>query len=225
MLVSLGAPEEKVFVFFRGVDTPSNLPPRDSVSDRAPTVLMIGRFVGKKGFEDGIEAFGKVKTNVHGARLKIIGSGSLRPKYEEIIARLGLGGAVSLLGEMPQERVFVEMNRADVLLVPSLTGSNGDVEGVPNVLKEGNARGLPAVVTRHGGMPEMVDNGVNGFVVEERDTDAMAQKLSRLLRDFKLRREMGAAAWRRMKEEFNYRTRNEVLEQHYDDVYDNHLGN
>ncbi|MDJ0762723.1 MAG: glycosyltransferase [Myxococcota bacterium] len=219
-LVSLGAPKQKVHVFYRGVTTPSAVPTRGTPSKGGPTVLMVGRFVEKKGFEYGVAAFARAIAHGRQARLKVIGSGKQDQRYDALARQLGVRDAVSFLGEMTQKEVFDEMRRAHILVVPSVTSSCGDVEGIPNVLKEGNAHGLPAIVTRHGGLPEVVEDGNTGFVVEERDIEALAEKLSRLIENHELRCAMGAAAWQKMRWEFDFQQRNQVLERHYDDVYD-----
>ncbi|MCP4199207.1 MAG: colanic acid biosynthesis glycosyltransferase WcaL [Proteobacteria bacterium] len=218
-LISLGAPPERVQVFYRGVATPTTLPNRDQSKKQAPVVLLVGRFVEKKGFEYGIEAFAKLIANGVIAQLKFIGDGERRAKYENIIQQAGAEGLVSFLGDIPQADVFKEMTKADVLIVPSVTGANGDVEGVANVLKEGNAHGLPAIVTRHGGLPEVVEDGVTGFIVEERDSATLAAKLMLLISNPELRLQMGTAAWRKMHTEFDFQRRAGILEQHYDEVF------
>jgi colanic acid/amylovoran biosynthesis glycosyltransferase len=218
-LISLGAPPEKIQVFYRGVATPATLLKKDQSEKQAPVVLMVGRFVEKKGFEYGIEAFSRLIAKGLIAQLKLIGDGERRTKYDTIIQQAGADGSVSFLGDIPQADVFKEMAKADVLIVPSVTGANGDVEGVANVLKEGNAHGLPAIVTRHGGLPEVVEDGVTGFIVEERDSAALTAKLALLISNRELRLQMGTAAWRKMRTELDFQRRAGVLEQHYDEVF------
>ena len=101
---------------------------------------------------------------------------------------------------------------------PSVTASTGATEGIPNGLKEANARGLPAVVTRHGGLPEVVDDGETGFVVPEHDPRSIAGWLRDLVTRRDLRTRMGIAAWRKMRTELDIDARVAVLEDHYDAV-------
>lgn len=215
-LIAVGAPAERVHVFLRGVEVPTACPAHAPPGPEGPVVLMVGRFVEKKGFEDGLLAAATLVDEGIELRIRMVGEGPLLDTYREIARDRGLGGRVTFTGRLSQAEVFDEMCRADIFLAPSVTAATGDTEGIPNVLKEANARGLPAVVTHHGGLPEVVDEGETGFVVPERGRGAIAARLRSLVTSPDLRARMGAAAWRKMRTELDIDARVVVLEEHYD---------
>ena len=217
-LVRLGAPADRVHVYHRGVETPAACPERPAPGPLGPTILMVGRFVEKKGFEDGLEAAAALVREGHPLQVRMIGDGPLRERYETMAREFGLGSRLAFAGHVSQAEVFEEMCRADIFMAPSVTAFTGDTEGIPNVLKEANARGLPAVVTRHGGLPEVVDDGETGFVVPEHAPRSIAGRLRDLVTRRDLRTRMGIAAWRKMRNEFDIDARVAVLEDHYDAV-------
>lgn len=219
MLIDLGAPREKVHVWRLGVDIPELAapPPRAGTN-----VVMVGRFVEKKGFEYAIEAFGKVIEDGVDATLHIVGSGELRPKYDALIDRLGISEHVVFRGVMPHAEVLETMLGMDVLLCPSVVARSGDRESGILVAKEAGARYLPVIGTHHGGIPEIIDDGETGYLVPERDVGAIATRLTALLRDAALRERLGAAARRKMEREYNIDRRILALEGHYDEVIEAH---
>jgi glycosyltransferase involved in cell wall biosynthesis len=110
------------------------------------------------------------------------------------------------------------MRRASVLAAPSLTAADGDAEGLPNVVVEAAASGLPVVATTHSGIPEAVEDGTTGFLVPENDAEALAARLADVLGSEPLRREMGAAARRLAERKFDRQMLTERLEAIYDRV-------
>ena len=85
------------------------------------------------------------------------------------------------------------LDNADILLAPSVTAEDGDQEGTPTVLMEALAQGLPVLSTRHSGIPELVQDGESGFLVPERDVDAMAGSCEKMLRYQQAQRSIGPA--------------------------------
>jgi colanic acid/amylovoran biosynthesis glycosyltransferase len=215
-LIAVGAPADRVHVFLRGVEVPKICPPHAPPGPGGPVVLMVGRFVEKKGFEDGLKAAATLVAEGIELRIRMVGEGPLLETYQTLARESGLGDRVTFTGRLSQAQVFDEMCRADVFLAPSVTAATGDTEGIPNVLKEANARGLPAVVTHHGGLPEVVDEGETGFVVPERGRGAIAARLRSLVTSRDLRVRMGTAAWQKMRSDLDIDARIGVLEEHYD---------
>jgi colanic acid/amylovoran biosynthesis glycosyltransferase len=221
-LVELGAPAEKVKVFHRGIVIPESLKEKKRGPNDSLKVIMIGRFVEKKGFEYGIRAVAESVKEGRKVDLIIVGSGPLKAVYESLIAELLMEEHIKILGNMPQKDVFKEMERCDVVMVPSVVAKNGDTEGITNVLKEGCARGLVALITDHGGNPEIVEEGVTGFIVPERDVQSIKEKLILLCDNPGFVENMGIAATKKMKNELDIKITNEILEKHYDEVVKKH---
>jgi colanic acid/amylovoran biosynthesis glycosyltransferase len=153
-------------------------PDRPDLSFHGFRVLSVGRFVEKKGHLTGLKAFKELLKSVPEAAYTIIGDGPLRGKMEQFIQASGLADRVELPGALTQDEVRKAMLVADVFLFPSETASNGDMEGQGLVVQEAQACGLPVIVTRHNGVPDGMLDGVTGYVVEERDWQAMAGKLT-----------------------------------------------
>ncbi len=93
------------------------------------------------------------------------------------VGALGATEVIRFLGWRDQGEVFGLLNETDVLIAPSGTAADGDREGIPNVTKEAMAAGIPILGTKHAGILELVDDGVSGFLVDERDVDALSERL------------------------------------------------
>lgn len=210
-LIALGAPEKAVRVFHRGIVIPEKVQPPERVAGAPMRVVMAGRFVEKKGFEYGVRAVHIARSRGAKLEMQIIGKGEGRANCAALIEELALGGIVEILDDMPQEQLFALLQRSHVIMVPSVTARNGDVEGIPNILKEGAARGLAAVVTAHGGNGEVVCHEKSGFIVPERDSEALAECLVTLEGDPALMARMGleGAAW--VREHFDIERTGEQL--------------
>ena len=172
--------------------------------DRRPDLILgVGRLVEKKGFDVLIRACDLlVKWGVD-FRCQIIGKGSERERLKALIAELGLDDRVALLGPRPQDEVAEAYRRAAIFALPCIVGSDGNRDGLPTVLLEAMASGLPAVSTSLTGVPEIIDDGINGLLVEPEDVEELARALAALLKDESLRREMGRAARRKVEEVFD----------------------
>lgn len=218
LIEGVGCPPEKVVVHRLGVDLEQFVPGPGPDPDQPPQVVMVGRFVEKKGHLDGLKAAARARDAGLDFRLTILGDGDLRPEYERVIAELGLGGVVSLPGPAPHAEVVAAMKRATVVLTPSVVAANQDRESGLIVAKEAAACAVPVVGTLHGGIPEIIDDGETGFLVPERDPVALGDRLIQLLKDPALRARMAAAARAKMEREYDNRERVAALEGIYDQV-------
>ncbi|MBC7327224.1 glycosyltransferase [bacterium] len=156
--------------------------PREK-KDQTVYVLNVGRMKKEKNHKLLLEAFNKVRSKDSRARLIIVGDGELKPALEGKVRQLGLNGAVSFHGwrnDVPEL-----MRDCDIFVLSS------DVEGCPEVVLEAMASGKPVVATRVGGVPELVEYGITGFLVPPQDSDALAESMLRLIKDSELREEMG----------------------------------
>ena len=191
-LINLGAPPERTLVQRVGVDTSLLRPPNTVRAPGTPLgVLMIGRMVEKKGFCYGLQAVAAAQQAGVSLTLRVVGGGPLRSEIEDTVSSLGLERISTLLGPQPRDVVRTELERADVLLAPSVTAADGDMEGIPVVIMEAMAMGVPVVSTNHSGIPELVLHGTTGLIVAERDPDGLAIALASLARDTRLREKLG----------------------------------
>ncbi|MEO8680103.1 MAG: glycosyltransferase [Vicinamibacterales bacterium] len=191
-LIELGAPPDKVHYCPYGVDCAQFQPANAAAAP--PTAVAVGRLVDKKAPHLTILAFAQAHREHPDARLRIIGDGPLLGACLDLVAALGLGDAVTFLGQQPHEVIRREMQRARCFVQHSVQAMNGDCEGTPNAVLEAGASGLPSVVTRHAGIADVVVDGRTGFLVDERDADGMGRHLARLCGDRQLAGEMGGAA-------------------------------
>jgi glycosyltransferase involved in cell wall biosynthesis len=157
-------------------------------------VLAVGRLVPKKGFDVLLRACALVAAERDDVELDVAGeSGEQEPELRAFVDELGLGDRVRFRGALSQSGLFAEYRRASVLCAPSRVLSDGDRDGIPNVLVEAMACGLPVVATGISGIPELVEDGVNGLLVAPDDPDALAAAILRVAGDPELARRLGAA--------------------------------
>lgn len=175
-LRAAGAPAGRVETLRLGIDLRAFEPVDRAGRDGPPVALAVGRFVEKKGFAHLLRALALAGDRAP-LSLRFVGDGPLRGELESLSASLGLGSRVSFAGWRSSAEVALEMARADLLVVPSVTARDGDMEGLPTVIVEAMATGLPVVGTRHSGIPEIVEAGVTGWLVDERDEPALAEAL------------------------------------------------
>jgi colanic acid/amylovoran biosynthesis glycosyltransferase len=215
-LVTLGAAPSRMAVHRMGV----KVQPEMRASRRAPararsefSFLSIGRLVEKKGFEFAIRAIARCREANPELKmsLSIVGEGPLRGRLHEVVESLGLEGTVHFLGSMPREQVVDRLMTANAFLLPSVTTETGDIEGVPVSISEAMAMGLPVISTYHSGIPEIVEHGVNGLLVPERDVDALADAMRRIVRDRSLADRMGRAGREKVERELDLNRWNDLL--------------
>jgi colanic acid/amylovoran biosynthesis glycosyltransferase len=179
-VLAAGADPARVHVVHRGTDLSAfSFVERQGRRPREGPLhaLMVGRLVEKKGHRYALEAVAGLLREGRAVRLTVVGEGEA---YGEICAlhrRLALGGAVTFTGPTDHEGVSRYMAAADVLVHCSHTTESGDVEGIPNVVVEAQATGLPVVATRHGGIAEAVRDGETGILVPEREVAALRDAL------------------------------------------------
>ncbi|MDB5799945.1 MAG: colanic acid biosynthesis glycosyltransferase WcaL [Rhodocyclales bacterium] len=175
-LLGWGCPAEKIRVLRMGVDVEQMSFPSPHRPLSSPLrVLSVARLTEKKGIEYGIRALPGCS-----AEYTIIGSGELLDALQELARTLGVDERVHFLGEQSHETVFEHLQQSDIFLLPSITASSGDMEGIPVALMEAMASGILTVSTRHSGIPELIEDGVTGFLVEERDASGISGVLNTL---------------------------------------------
>jgi glycosyltransferase involved in cell wall biosynthesis len=187
-VAELGVAPENIRVIPSGVDTtfftPTPLP------DASREVLFVGRFVEKKGLDVLLAAWPAVVAAVPEARLRLLGFGPL-----EDLARSGGPSVEVELGRTSERAAQLRraLQRSRAVVTPSRTADNGDAETLLLVNLEAQASGRPVVTTRHGGIPEYVDEDETALIVPENDADALAAALIRVLTDDELAARFAAA--------------------------------
>ncbi|PIW26852.1 MAG: colanic acid biosynthesis glycosyltransferase WcaL [Rhodospirillales bacterium CG15_BIG_FIL_POST_REV_8_21_14_020_66_15] len=211
-LVELGCDPEKIAVHHMGVDTAA-IPfrARSLPGDRPLSILSVGRLIEKKGIADALRAVSILVRRGVDLRYTVVGDGPLRPQLTQLCDELSLSRAVSFVGWRDRNAVAGLMERADILLAPSITAADGDQEGIPVTLMEAMAAGQIVVSTAHSGIPELVMNGRSGLLVEEGDPDGLAAAVMFLLSMGNAWPRISLAARRKVVEEFDIRTLNRRL--------------
>jgi glycosyltransferase involved in cell wall biosynthesis len=216
MLLALGVPEDRLRLHRLGIDLDRFRPgPRPAGEFR---VVMVGRLVEKKGFEYGLAAFAEVARDEASLRLTLVGEGERESALRRLAANLGVTDRVSFTGPLPPEEVARLLATSHVLLAPSVVDRQGDRESGLIVVKEASACETVPIGTQHGGIPEIIDDGETGFLVPERDTAALADRLRRIVRDPALGARLGAAARKKMRHEYDNADRVRALESRYDEA-------
>jgi glycosyltransferase involved in cell wall biosynthesis len=208
--IALGADPAKVRVHYTGVPAP--LVPADTA--KTWDVIFVGRFVEKKGIDDLIEALGRIPDLR--PRALFIGAGPLEEAVRARAAELGLDA--TFLGAQEPAAVQRRMAESKIFVSPSKTAPNGDAEGLPTTILEAARLGVPAVSTRHSGIPEAVEHGETGLLGDEGDRAALADNIRRLLADDELRDRLGRQARRAAEARFDLDKQTRRLEELYDAV-------
>jgi len=213
-LLEKGFPADKLVVHYTGVDVDFFRP--DPGIPRSPTILFVGRLVAVKGCQYVIRAMSHVQSVVPEAKLVVIGDGPLRQELQAQACSSLRNWEFLGVGDPQVVRQW--MNQSTVLCAPSVTAESGATEGFGMVFGEAQAMGLPVVSSASGGIPEAVINEETGFLVKERDSDALATSLIVLLQNPQLWVRFSRAGQHRMRKLFNIQRQAVALEAIYDRV-------
>lgn len=191
-LVRNGAPENKIKVIPCGVNISKFKPKNQMVKE--PRFLAVGRFTNKKGPLYTLRAFYRVLQQHPTATLTMVGKkeGVLYDECEKLVEELKMEKAVLFTGILNQDQIADLMQQSLAFVQHSITASNGDMEGTPVSVLEAAASALPVISTMHGGIKEAVIHGKTGFLVEEKDEDAMAKYMIQLIENPRQAQELGA---------------------------------
>jgi colanic acid/amylovoran biosynthesis glycosyltransferase len=185
------------------------LPPRQTVRRERLRVVCVGRLSPEKGHIGLLEAFAAARKRGHDAELVLVGDGPERERIERRIAELGLDGAVLLRGRLSEADTLAEIAGSDLLVLASF------MEGLPVVLMEAMALGLPVIAPRVAGVPELVQDGVHGCLFAPAAWDELAESLHKLLSDSGLRARLSQANRARIEAEFEITKAVAPLEQRF----------
>jgi len=184
---------------------------RGEVKDPA-RIFSVGTLQEKKGHAVLIDAAARLVEKGVAFHLMIAGGGALMEALSQQVARLSLGSVVELVGSRPQEEIRKLYEEADLFALACVYSSNGDLDGIPVVLMEAMAQGIPCVSTSVSGIPELIGAGREGLLGPPGDADALAERMERLISDGDLRRDVCAAARKKVEEDFDIRKSAEQFE-------------
>jgi colanic acid/amylovoran biosynthesis glycosyltransferase len=213
-ILEQGFPADRTITHYHGVDIKKFKP--DPSILRTPTVLFVGRLTEKKGCEYLIRAMAQVQSEIIDAELIVIGEGPLKARLEALASQSLK--RFRFLGVQSSSIVRDWMNCASILVTPSITATDGDSEGLPNVVLEAQAMGLPVVSTTHAGIPEAVVHGETGFLAPERDAQALAHHILHLLQEPLLWQSFSLMGQKHMADNFNRDIQTRKLEDIYKGV-------
>lgn len=214
--IDYGIPADKISVQYIGVDTARFTIGKTPITQRRRRILCVGRLVEKKGGEFLIAAFARVKERVTDAELVMIGDGPLRASLAALAERLHI--PVVFAGSLSSTEVKQHIDQARVLCAPSITAQDGDAEGLPMVLLEAQACGVPVITSAEAGSIEAIIPGVTGFAFPERDVATLSDYLIKLLIDDELATAMSQAAPQFIAQNFELRNCTKRLEALYDSL-------
>lgn len=186
------------------VDLLRNSSPNTQERNGHIRALAVGRLVEKKGLDTFVDACGILQRRKVNFEAVIVGeNGDAKEKIARTISENHLTDKVKLAGSMKQAELFEEYRRADVFCLPCRILENGDRDGIPNVMIEAMSCGVPVVTTNISGIPEVIEDGRNGLLVQPNDAMALANSLEKiyLLKD--LSAQLSAAGLRTVKEKFD----------------------
>jgi len=214
-LVELSCREDKITVLRSGVDLEIFQPRADCSLHNPVRLLSVARLAPIKGLEYALEATKLLLEAGYRVEYRLLGDGPLTASLQGLVKTMQLDEHVVFEGRVESRRVVEALNGADILLAPSITGDGGEQEGLPNSLKEAMAIGVPAIGTNTGGIPELIEDGVNGFIVDEKDASAIAERIKSLLGNWDAMGEIVANGRRTIEQQYDLRQLNGDLEQIY----------
>ncbi len=213
-LIALGANKDKIKVCFTSIDSNKfSYLERSYKLGRIIRVITVSRLIKKKGLGVAIRAMANIIKEFPNVRYAIVGDGKLKNQLEALIKRLGVQNKIKLIGSRSQQEVVDILSKAHIFIHPSVTAKNGDGEGIPRALKEAMSCGMPVIATLHNGIPEVVDEGVSGFLVPEYDVVSLQRRLRYLILNPHVWNKMGKAGRKKIKNMHDMEVVNRYLEK------------
>ncbi len=216
-LLAATCPESagKIHRVYNGL-RPDDFAPPSAPAVGAPLRLVsVGRLIEFKGFHHLIEALSLATARGLKAELHLIGDGPWRGRLEELVRHHGLDGCVHFRGVLSQEQIKAELARSDIFVLPCCVDAKGASDILPTVIMEAMAARLPVISTRVAGVPEMVESGTTGLLVEPDRPDELAAAISRLAGNRELRRTLGEAGRLRAVQLFSLDQTTDALGRHF----------
>jgi colanic acid/amylovoran biosynthesis glycosyltransferase len=222
-VAELGCPPDRIRISRTGIPL-ADFPfvRRELPADDRWIFLQACRLIPKKGIATTLRAFTIFQNEHPNAELIIAGKGPLQPQLAALADTLGIGHKVHFPGFLRQPELMQLYERAHIFVHPSELCPDQNQEGIPNSILEAMSTGLPVLATRHGGIPEAVEDGRSGYLVNERDHLALAAAMKHITNSAHSFREMGALASEAVAQNFEQAHQIRQLESHYLEAI--HLG-
>jgi len=220
-LIKLGASEDRIFCHYIGTDlnkfqyTEHKSIHQIAKENKKITFLQVSNFVEKKGHKYSIEAFNNFLKVYPNSEFLIAGDGGLRSEIENQVKDLGIENSVKFLGAITPKQVSEYMSQCNVFLHHSVTASNGSEEGIPTVIMEAMACGIPVVSSKHAGIPELISDDC-GYIIGEGDVEKYSAVLKSLLTEDTLLKSTNAK--QRVYEYFDIHKQNKKLIDLYTEI-------
>jgi glycosyltransferase involved in cell wall biosynthesis len=212
---------ERVSLVYHGLDLsrfpapPESRPARDGSNPMDPVrIVSVGRAVAKKGYGDLIQALAALPSDLHW-RFAHVGGGELLSSLKKQAQQAGVADKVAFLGSKAQPDIIALLREADLFVLPSKKAASGDRDGLPNVIMEAASQGLAIIATDFAGIPEFIRSGVEGQLVPPNDWEALSNALNLLAREPEQRRNLGDAAYRRLRHDFSMEGGIDMLEARF----------
>ncbi len=206
-LGSLAEAPGKVELLYHGLDfsgfpEPAGTPSTRDGSGAPVRIVSVGRAVEKKGYDDLMSAFALLPKTLNW-HFTHIGGGELADALKEVAETFGVSDRITWRGAQPREEVIAECGRADLFVLPSKLARSGDRDGLPNVLMEAQSMGLCCLSTRVSAIPELIEDGRTGVLVEPGAPEELADRMKALIQDPKRRDALGLAGAARVRSAFS----------------------
>jgi colanic acid/amylovoran biosynthesis glycosyltransferase len=215
-IVDLGCDPAKIDIVRAGIPL-DEFPfrERDFPANGEWRLLQVGRLIEKKGIPTTLRAFAKFAQRFARSTITIAGEGPLLEELKTLARELKIAERASFIGFISQKDLRDLYYASHVFVHPSQTGADGNQEGVPNSMLEAMSSGLPVFATKHGGIPEAIEDRVSGVLVSERDHDALASALIDIVQDRQLLAGLARAGSESVRQKFDQRAQVRTLEEVY----------
>lgn len=208
-LKQLADEPERVSLLYHGLDferfpdIERELAHRDgSDKDDPVRIVSVGRAVNKKGYDYLLQALAKLPDDVHW-RFSHIGGGELLNELQGQAQTLNLDDRIDWLGALPQTDVLANYRQADLFVLPSRISDNGDRDGLPNVLMEAQSQRLACLSTDISGIPELIDHAKTGWLVPQKNAEALNTALHHLITNAAQRESLASGGFKRVRDQFS----------------------
>ncbi|MFG0250249.1 MAG: glycosyltransferase family 4 protein [Phycisphaeraceae bacterium JB051] len=207
LFMKMGAPEDKLHIVYCGIDVSLFSPKENKDTGELPHIVSAGRLVDKKGFEYLIDACGLLRDQNIDFKCTIAGSGPLEDALRQRVTDQKLEKIVTVTGKaLKQENIPQFMNMGDVYCLPCVWAADNDVDGLPQMLMEAMACGVPCISTKLVGIPDLLIQGKTGLLVEPNDAKQLAEAMNVLMHDKPLQQTLVANGLVHVKKHFNLET-------------------